>query len=217
MRRFIYAWLCSMRLVRALLFACLLRPDGASTKNVAVVIAGLFRGTPETAAEYERALVAPLLRVNWTVHTFLGGFAENETAWRSWLSGSASNRVTFVRLVPDAQKSNESTQYFSACAQVGYGIRNAHLEDTWAAAKASGVQFDYAVKTRNDVAYGPDQFLRPCWLASLTDNVVLVNDKELCVPPFIPSFPNCVVVSLASGSSDDSFPPVLRLVSVRLF
>ena len=137
MRRFIYAWLGSsllthgastknMRLVRALLFACLLRPDGASTKNVAVVIAGLFRGTPETAAEYERALVAPLLRVNWTVHTFLGGFAENETAWRSWLSGSASNRVTFVRLVPDAEKSNQSKQYFSACAEKGYGIHVAN-------------------------------------------------------------------------------------------
>jgi hypothetical protein len=165
-----------------LILACLLlRLDVASSKNVAVVMAGLFRGSPQSAAEYERAVVAPLQRVKWEVHTYLGGFAEDEAAWRGWLRGSASN-VTFVRLVPDAEKSRESTQYFGACAQSGYGIRNAHLADAWAAAKASGVQFHYAVKTRNDVAYGPGQFIRPCWLAGLAESVVLINDKELCVP-----------------------------------
>ena len=94
--------------------------------------------------------------------------------------------MTFVRLVPDAEKSNQSTQYFSACAQVAYGIRHAHFADTWEAAKASGVHFHYAVKTRNDVLYAPEQFIRPCWLAGLGDDVLLVNDKELYVALCVP-------------------------------
>ena len=72
-----------MRLSRVLLLACL---GGASSTNVAVLLSGLFRGTPQSAAEYERAVVAPLQRVNWAVHTFVGGFEKDEADWRGWLS-----------------------------------------------------------------------------------------------------------------------------------
>jgi hypothetical protein len=35
------------------------------------------------------------------------------------------------------------------------------------------------VKTRNDFQYGPGQFLKPCLLAGLQNDTVLINDKEM--------------------------------------
>jgi len=148
--------------------------------RVAVVMAGLWRGSPQTAAEYKRAVVQPLRAAGFVVDTYVAGFRQDAANWTAWLSESNSTSATFVPLLPDEEAliaRPENASFFSRCVQP-YHTRMLHLEDAWHAAQRAG-DYDYVIKTRNDVNYGPEQFVKPCWLRGLAHDVLLVNDKEI--------------------------------------
>jgi len=148
--------------------------------RVAVILAGIFRGTLETALEFQRVVVHPLRTSGFVVDAYAAGYSHDEAEWRKWFTYSNSTNFVFVNLLEDNVtliSRPESASYFSRCTEP-YHIRMMHLNDAWLAAEKTGV-YDFVIKTRNDVNYGPGQFVKPCWLRGLADNFILVNDKEL--------------------------------------
>ena len=142
--------------------------------RVAVIFAGLFRGTPATAVEYDRVVVQPLLTAGFLVDAYAAGYARDEGQWQQWLALSNSSSTTFAAL---NDTTNSARVFFTRCAQDHHDIFM-HLQAAWVATQQKAA-YDYVIKTRNDVNYGPGQFVKPCWLRGLNDNTILVNDKEL--------------------------------------
>jgi len=165
------------RLVALVLLSVLSR---SASKNVAIIMAGQERGSYDTAADFGRALVAPLQKVGWKVHLYAGIFVGDESKWEKWIADAypAPDEKRLVRLPSDESMDPGLVKFFNQCAQP-YGLRNAHLEMAMRAAVDSKVDYSYAIKARNDVHYSPSQFFKPCWLAGLRNNEVLINDKEL--------------------------------------
>jgi hypothetical protein len=171
----------AMTPLRALVFGLLMGPVHAAGR-VATILAGPFRGTSLTASEYQRSLVDPLVRGQFTVDTYAAGPSDESAQWQTWLSSLTHTTTKFVAYPPDADelaRHPERVSYFGRCTQVPYNVRMMHHEDAWRAVQASGVSYDYVVRTRVDLVYGPGQIVKPCWLRSLPESVILNNDKEI--------------------------------------
>ena len=151
---------------------------------VAVVLAGSFRGTSETAAEFARALVAPLLAARLRVDLFVAGEQAEEQRWRDWAAPSAPSSLTFAAHAPPVRTVNES-HFHCDCAkwcvnfEPGVHEQFRKLEEAWRLVQRANTTYDYVIKARNDLLFHPNQTFRPCWLLELPPHVVLTNDVEM--------------------------------------
>jgi len=152
-------------------------------RRVAVILAGLFRGSLDSSLELQRAVIAPLLRVGWQVDVYGAGAESDRQQWLDWFHKEGPVNTTGVGwfFVPTKTEDEikAAPSYFTTCSDDHYRHAWSHLATAWEAALASNFSYDYAIKTRNDVHYHPAQFVKPCWLASLADDVILNNDLEL--------------------------------------
>ena len=167
--------------------------------SVAIVLAGAWRGTPFSAAELRRVVVAPLSAAGYDVHLYVAGDPDaNQSAWRAWLEAAAGGTaaVSYVSGPSDTQlEATLDGSFFGCpgCAPCGQGnisaccVRNspavhaqyAKLGAAAALAAASGRRHAAVVKTRNDVVFNPAHAVQPCWLTHLPRGLLLANDREL--------------------------------------
>lgn len=159
-------------------------------ERVAIVLGGPHRGTNVSAAELRRAVVEPLSQNGMDVHIWAAGFVghrdkdeDHEAAWRSWLEeavGHTNATAHFVALPIDEELLKTYPQhagYLSTCADSQYHKKFLHTSVAWAAAQLNGT-WDYLIKTRDDLAFGYGQVVKPCWLREVQENVVLAANKE---------------------------------------
>ena len=153
---------------------------------VAVVLAGGFRGTPNTSTEFARAVVAPLVAARLRVDVFAVGDGYDEARWHDWMKPATPHSFTFVPHGEPARSLNDS-HFHCDCA--GWCVNYAptvheqfrKLEEAWRVVQRANVTYDYAIKARNDLLFHPNQTFKPCWLLELppTARVALANDVEL--------------------------------------
>jgi hypothetical protein len=175
-------------MMRTLTLAALL--GGCCAQRVAIVLGGPHRGSSATAAELRRAVVAPLVQDGMEVHLWAAGFVgargkeNHEDAWRRWLAEATDGTnasAHFVSLPSDEDLLTTyplQEHYLASCADSQYHRKYLHTTMAWEAAQADGAAYDYVIKTRDDLAFGAGQTVKPCWLREVDDNVVLAANKE---------------------------------------
>ena len=155
--------------------------DFVRTESLAIVLAGLPRGTNETAADFHRAILRPIRAANINVDVYAAVHRADTQLWLDWLqlANVPNPTITYTEdevIVPAAQS------YFSTCANPGniesYHAQYSKLEVAFRAVERSGKPYDWVMKARNDYIYHPRQAFKPCWLRELPENVILATDKE---------------------------------------
>jgi hypothetical protein len=160
-------------------FLLLLTAYSAQAASVAIVLAGLWRGSTETASEFQRALVQPFMHSNIDVGVFAAIHRHDLQHWKNWFLGAnvTSPNIVFLE---DQVIGNVSLSHFATCSldPVGYHNQFSKLEIAWRAVERSGIAYDWVIKTRNDYVFNPKQKFKPCWLTELPPKVMLTTDKE---------------------------------------
>ena len=164
----------------ARLFLLLLPSLVRAEESVAVILAGMFRGTERTALEAKRALLAPLHRAGMSVSLYTGGHAKDEAAWREWgRVASGDSSVAGYAFVPLPQADDDSLQasFWRHCSQE-YHVQYGALYSTWSRI-TNRSSYTYVIRTRNDLLFPDVQAFKPCWFRELPRETVLTTDIEI--------------------------------------
>jgi hypothetical protein len=171
----------SLERVLRRLFAILWLVQRVWAQSLAIALAGLPRGTNETAVEFERAILRPMRASNISVDVFAAVHREDAHLWHTWFERATVREPTVV-YIEDVVIAPAEQSYFSTCSNPGnigsYHAQYSKLEVAWKAIERSSKAYDWVMKGRNDYVYHPRQAFKPCWLRELPENVILTTDKE---------------------------------------
>ena len=153
------------------------RPPRPDPGSVAIILAGQFRGTPRSANETRRALVAPLQAAGLRVVLYTGGVAADAAAWRTWGEQAAGTAHEFIE-IPERNQTTAAGSFWGGCLPWGYHLQYGALTATWLRI-ANRTAYTYAIRARNDLIYPDVQAFKPCWLTELPPQVLLTTDIEI--------------------------------------
>ncbi len=161
-----------MRHVLLLLTTPFLLVLRAQAQSLAIVLAGLPRGTvEETAAVFERAILRPLRVANIELDVYVAVLRDDAPKLHIWFEHANFLRPYIVYIDDAVRPVPAQKSFYSTCSEPTevdiYHAENSKLEVAWRAVKDSGKAYEWVMTTRNDYVYDPREEFKPCWLREL--------------------------------------------------